>query len=374
MNRHIHLVSFDIPYPPDYGGVIDVFYKILHLQRQGIDVTLHCFEYGKREVQAELLLYCRKVFYYPRGLGFQSTSISLPYIVSSRSTHDLLHQMTLDSDPIIFEGTHSTYLVKHPLLKDRVKILRAHNVEYKYYRELAKNTSFGWKKIYYWVESFLLQNYEARCDYFNHVLAVSTNEIPTLQKLFPSAKVHYLPSFHPYSKIKAESGRGKYCIYHGNLSIPENQKAVDYLVRQIFSSLKIPLIIAGKNPSAKILSYASEWIQVIADPSLKEMQELIANAHIHVLPIFQDTGLKLKLLSTLFGGRFCVTNDCFIEPSLQETIVKVESAEAFRSTIVDLMQRDFTEEDMEIREIALDDFQDDTLVKKLLKILWPYVY
>ncbi len=26
--EHIHLISFDVPFPADYGGVIDVFYKI----------------------------------------------------------------------------------------------------------------------------------------------------------------------------------------------------------------------------------------------------------------------------------------------------------------------------------------------------------
>ena len=27
----LNIVSFDVPYPPDYGGVIDVFYKIKEL-------------------------------------------------------------------------------------------------------------------------------------------------------------------------------------------------------------------------------------------------------------------------------------------------------------------------------------------------------
>ena len=27
-DKEVHIVSFDVPYPPNYGGVIDVFYKI----------------------------------------------------------------------------------------------------------------------------------------------------------------------------------------------------------------------------------------------------------------------------------------------------------------------------------------------------------
>ena len=28
MQKKLHIISFDIPYPPTYGGVIDVFFKI----------------------------------------------------------------------------------------------------------------------------------------------------------------------------------------------------------------------------------------------------------------------------------------------------------------------------------------------------------
>ena len=36
-----------MPYPPNYGGVIDVFYKIKSLHAIGIKIILHCFKYGK---------------------------------------------------------------------------------------------------------------------------------------------------------------------------------------------------------------------------------------------------------------------------------------------------------------------------------------
>ena len=46
--KNLNLISFDVPYPPDYGGVIDVFYKIKALYALGIRVHLHCFEYGRK--------------------------------------------------------------------------------------------------------------------------------------------------------------------------------------------------------------------------------------------------------------------------------------------------------------------------------------
>ena len=67
MERRLHIVSFDVPYPADYGGVIDVYYKIKALADQGVSIILHCYQYGRPE-QKELEGLCEKVYYYPRLL------------------------------------------------------------------------------------------------------------------------------------------------------------------------------------------------------------------------------------------------------------------------------------------------------------------
>ena len=64
-DKHLHIVSFNVPYPPDYGGIMDVFYKLKALHAEGVKVKLHCFEYG-RGPSSELNYYAEEVFYYPR--------------------------------------------------------------------------------------------------------------------------------------------------------------------------------------------------------------------------------------------------------------------------------------------------------------------
>mgnify|MGYP001008265998 FL=1 len=60
MERRLHIVSFDVPYPADYGGVIDVYYKIKALADRGVSIILHCYQYGRPE-QQELEKLCEKV-------------------------------------------------------------------------------------------------------------------------------------------------------------------------------------------------------------------------------------------------------------------------------------------------------------------------
>ena len=63
MQAHLHIISFDIPYPANYGGAIDVFHKIRCLNAQGVKIILHCFEYGGRKSSPELEKICEKVYF-----------------------------------------------------------------------------------------------------------------------------------------------------------------------------------------------------------------------------------------------------------------------------------------------------------------------
>ena len=136
-DKHIHIVSLDVPYPPNYGGVIDLFYKLPALYEQGIKIHLHCFEYGRGE-QPELNKYCESVRYYQRAEGHKGFSFSIPYIVASRNNTLLWDRLQQDHFPVLLEGIHCTYGLHAGLLINRRVVLRLHNVENEYYKQLSK--------------------------------------------------------------------------------------------------------------------------------------------------------------------------------------------------------------------------------------------
>jgi len=59
MDKKLNIVSLNIPWPADYGGVIDIYYKIKALNECGIKIILHCFEY-ERPRAPELETVCEK--------------------------------------------------------------------------------------------------------------------------------------------------------------------------------------------------------------------------------------------------------------------------------------------------------------------------
>ena len=354
MARHIHVISFDIPYPPSYGGVIDVYYKIKALYRAGIKIHLHCYEYG-RDRSSQLKKLCASVNYYPRNISRSKLFNTLPYIVTSRNSISLLKNLLRDNYPILMEGLHSCYFLGEKTLSGRKIIVRTHNIEHNYYRGLAKVEGNIFKRYYYYNEAGKLEHFEEILHKASYVAAISQNDFKYLQKKYEN--VIHLPPFHPHDRITSTSGKGSFVLYHGNLSVGENNEAALFLAQKVFNSLtEIPLVIAGSKPTKELKDAIANKKNIIleADISTRNIYHLIKNAHINILPTFQPTGIKLKLLAALFSGRFCIANKAMVENTGLENAVKVaDTAAEMKKEIKKLFSQDFLSKDIEMRSAIL---------------------
>src|SRR3954454_11367807 len=207
----------------------DLFYKLPALQQAGISIHLHCFTYN-RSPQKELEKYCASVHYYPRHTGIKGLSLTLPYIVSSRSNKALLQTLLQDEYPILMEGVHCTYPLLDKRFSKRKMFVRLHNVEYQYYYHLYKSTTAFFKKAYYLAESFLLKRYERRiASKAATFWAVSYKDADIYREVFKCKTASYLPLFLPPWQVVSKPDKGTYCIYHGNLEVDENEDAATWL-------------------------------------------------------------------------------------------------------------------------------------------------
>ena len=327
----------------------------------GIKIHLHCFEYGRGR-QPELNQYCEEVFYYGRKKLLQTTKLRLPYIVSSRINPLLIKNLLKENFPVLLEGIHCTYYLYNGQLKDRKVLVRLHNVEYEYYNQLAKSTQNIYKKTYYKLESRLLKKYEKTIAVKSKLITVNEKDKHTYEKIFLAKDVEFLPVFLPFNDVKSKIGKGSFCLYHGNLSVPENENAALWLLKNVFSQIKIRLIIAGKNPSAFLKNKISENINVELkeNPSQPEMEDLIKNAHIHLLPSFNSTGIKIKLLNALFNGRFIITNLASLEGTGLESLCEIaEEGKGYLEKINELFELSFSENEIIKRKKILDKIYDN---------------
>ena len=353
--NQLHIVSFNIPDPPNYGGVIDIYYKIKCLSKAGIKIYLHCYQYG-REKSARLEEFCEQVNYYKRSSGFKYFLSPMPYIIKTRLSEELLGNLRQPLCPILFEGIHTTGFYNHKALNTRHKIIRTHNIEYQYYRNLAGKERNLFKKFFFISEGIKLNRYERRLPDRTVIAAISENDKIYYQKY--GYETCYIPAFHPFEKVMSQEGTGKYILYHGDLSVPDNERSVRYLIDKLYKHLRIPLIIAGKDPS-KCLKRTINWnqnIKLIENPSSDKLSDMIRNAHINLLHSFQSSGMKIKLLYSLFLGRHCIAHKNIIANSgLDNLCYEWETEDQLIKKVKYLLDKPFTKPESEKRKKKLND-------------------
>lgn len=354
--KKIHIVSFDVPWPANYGGVIDVFYKVKALFEIGYKIHLHCFVYN-RQPHPYLENYCDKISYYERNISKSGLFNTKPYIVVSRKDEALLQNLNADDDPILFEGLHTTYFLCQHKIEPKRTFVRAHNIEHDYYRFLSQSETNIFKRYYFLSEATKLEHYESVLKDANGIAAISETDFQYFKSKYEQ-KAFLLPAFHPYDKIISKVGFGKFALYHGNLAVSENQKAALFLATEVFSKVNFPLVIAGHHPNLELKKTIANnsKVRLVANPSENEMNELIAEAHVHVLPTFQSSGIKLKLLAALYAGRHLLVNDKMLEGSrIPSNIVNcANTKESFIESIILLEKEAFKESDIKKRVEVLE--------------------
>ena len=365
--KRIHIVSFQVPYPADSGGVIDVYYKAKALKDAGYNVVLHSYAYHGRENCSELQEIADEVYTYKRKTGLRSLLSFTPYIVNSRKSDELLKDLIKDDAPILFEGAHTTALLSSPLLKGRKKFVRTHNVESGYYRELARASTSPFKKLFFIMESWKLKRYEPELKDADILFTITDKEKKTFESICPGTKVELLPCFHNglSSEVAAEDiGKGGYILYNGNLCVDENIKAALFLINEVAVATEgTKWIIAGNTPAVSLYEAAERAgnVEIIANPTNDEMTRLITGAAVNILTTFQATGIKLKLLGTLYKGGYCIVNDKMIESTGLDALCTIANTPIeMRDAIIRLTRTEIsTEEIAERRKVLFEKYDNN---------------
>ena len=376
MKKHLHIICLDTPWPADYGGAIDMMNRIMTMKKANVAIHLHYFSYNERGVPTELNQYCESLHVYKRKKKQNAVFSKLPYIVSSRINDELIKNLQKDNYPILLEGLHCTGILPYLNLKERKVVVRMHNEESTYYKELGEAESAFLKKMYFLRESKLIKKYNHQLPNECVYACVSTKDIEQLKEYYKLENVIAIPTFPSWQKVTCDEGLGTICLYHGNLSVSENEEAAIWLLKNVFSKIEKPFVIAGKNPSARLQKMAHKYPHTcfVANPTDSELNDLIKKAQINILPSFnkKSTGIKLKLLHALFEGRHCLVNEQMVMGTGLETACHIAgNADGFASVIMQLYNLPFSNEEVLLRKRILEDqFDNENNTRLLSPYLW----
>lgn len=365
----LHVISFDIPWPANYGGVIDVYNRLDALHAHGVEVILHAFDYG-RGPSPQLSKVCSKVHYYKRKNRAVGLLTKDPMIISTRSSEELLSRLDQDDYPILFEGQHTTALLDHPLLKERVKVVRLHNIEHEYYLALHKGSSNPGKSVYFKREAEKLKKHEEILKCADQLLCITKKDTSYYEDKFGNAS--YLPVAIQCMRAREENlTLNPYILYHGNLSVVENSNAAKWILENICPKVDHDFIFAGKEPNSQLKKTIAKLsnVSIIENPSEELMQKLVYNAVAHVFYTDQSTGIKIKLLNAMCSGAPIYCNSTMVEGTgLREACIVNNDSEQYASDINSYLKTGLKSEALNRKEL-LERFSYASHVKKLMSFL-----
>jgi hypothetical protein len=157
------------------------------------------------------------------------------------------------------------------------------------------------------------------------------------------------------------------------LSLPPNEKTAIWLLEKVFSEIRYPFIIAGKNPSRRIHKLAQLYSHscIVANPSQSQIDDLIQKAQINIIPSMEAECGKYKLLHSLFRGRHCVTNHNMVtDTGLEKACHIANDSRSKIETIKRLMSVPFTRHEIELRKDLLSGYNNSKNICRLLD--WLY--
>ena len=369
----IQVVSFDWPWPANYGGVVDVYYRIDSLLEKGVAVDLIVISQHPQPgpVPASWQDKRFSLYAYPRR-GWRSLLSPKPYIVSSRAVGPLLPKLASGPPIILFEGIHTTAYLGHPRLGNHEQWVRVHNREAAYYQELADTTDAATSRFYYKEEARRLRSYEPRVlAEADLLLIVSQRDESYCETLAPQ-RVYLHPSSTSLKKVDIKKGRGEYVLFHAGLHVDDNAISAVELAKRMSARPDINFIIAGKDPSDQLRSKLSGFsnVELIANPSVEEMHALIANAQLLLLHANHQAGYKVKLVESLARGRWIIANSKMVHgaPSLKAGVSVIDEPDQWIAELDKLWEVSFLDKD-EVSRVELlkgylrDDLAEDFILK-----------
>ncbi|MGN7756047.1 hypothetical protein ACTJIV_01130 [Chryseobacterium sp. 22532] len=370
--KELHLISFNYPYPPSYGGIIDVYYKIKALAGLGIKIHLHCFVDDIPEIiDQEIESITENVFFYKKKKNPFHYLSAAPFAAAIRTSDALFENLMRIEAPVLFEGLQTTQIIHRLKSKGYKFYLRFHNNESEYYKGLSSSEKNIFKKIIYRIESLKFVDYQKKLlKEFESVFCLSGKEFNEVNSYSKNARLIHI--FHGNESVKQLNGKGDYFLFHGDLSISDNKKALEETIRMFKALPQHRLVVASDRASDDVRKKINTIgnISIVPIETSENLRHLFENAHANVLLSYQNSGTKVKLFNALYNSRFVIINQNITDdPALMSLCRLGATSDEIRQRIIETAAEDYNEN--EIRSKVLEkNYSDDVKAAEMSKIIF----
>lgn len=370
--KQLHLISFNYPYPPSYGGIIDVYYKIKVLSDLGIKIHLHCFvDQIPHKVDPEVEEITENVFFYQKKKNPLLYFSGTPFAAAIRDSEALLKNLEENKAPILFEGLQTTHIIQFLRDNDHKLYLRYHNNESEYYKGLSVSEKNIFKKIIYKIESLKYSGYQKKLlKKFEAVFCLSEKEYNEVETY--SGNAHLIHIFHGNTSVKELDTKGKYFLFHGDLTTADNKRALHETINLFKTLPQYQLVVASDRAAEDIKRKIStiENISLTPIQTTENLYNLLEDAHGNILISYQNSGTKVKLFNTLYNSRFVIINGNITDdPVLKSVCLFGSDMNEIRQQIITSAEKEYHDTEKR-KEILEKTHSDKAKANEMVKIIF----
>lgn len=376
------VVAQEIPYPPIHGGRVDVWRRLQAFARAGIRVQLLAWAADPPDALARQALdrVCDswQVFAlkqaWPARLRTSMRVFSVPSPVATRAL-SRREEREVDSavrafspDAIWLDQLYGAELALSLARAHGLPLLtRSHNVEHRYWRDQLKlargiGQTMKIKARLLTLERFELSVFAAS----RHFYDISVDDLAYWRSR-GLRNGRWLPPLAGTPALPADGVPSHDIGFIGNLFMPNNVEAVEWLVKKVLPEVREQLpgataLIAGSRPVASLraLIGADPLTELRADVS--DPAAVFRAARVLVNPMLHGSGVALKSIDMLASGRDIVSTSRGVTglPPLARACFSVaDSADGFAQAIVAHLKG--LRQDRTRHEEAMRLFSDDAI-------------
>ncbi|WP_117883838.1 glycosyltransferase [Aureibaculum luteum] len=305
---NILIVSGYSPYPTMHGGAYDIWERLKGISKQEHTVDF-IFTDKKKPSEIDLKIINEKVnevFFVKRKNKIKYLFFKKPMQVLSRKN---LVELKLKKhyDYVILESEYVGEILNNKTLKATKVILRSHNNESLYFKNLCLSTTNLIKKIYYTSDAIKFNNYSKNIyNTVNRIWFISKKE--ALE--YSNKKGIHLPAPVNLSRMKVQKLEGKNVLFVGSLFMPNNIEGLMWYLKNVHKEIckknqDYKLIIAGSTGSVsedKLINLFQKHSQLELILNKENLDDIYTKSSAFINPMLHGTGVKIKSINAIING------------------------------------------------------------------------
>lgn len=325
-------ITTQLPYPPISGGVIKTFRFIEYLA-QKCDLTVIAPLKNDEQKHVDAFLEKTNIkdcFFIPLNIKRGIYSLIMSYCKGMslnmfRNYHDEIKEKVselIQGKDIIIVDHYEMFQYVPEGFTGKV-ILHEHNAEFILWKRLSEIEKNPFKKLIIKLESNRVKKHEIEFCNKSDLIWAAPNDIEKLKKA-SSKPCRFSPTYHlgddemlQMDNLSFDQTQ-KIILYVGTLNWEANVNGLVWFIKESWPVIQkqmpeVKLFIVGKNPDKRIVSLAKKDTQIELKGFVKDLEPLFQRSRITIAPLLFGSGIKVKVLNSMYRGIPMVTTSLGVE-------------------------------------------------------------